>query len=56
MAITITGSIIDHQTSRSLSGYHVEAWDLYLKMSEPVASVFTDEQGTFQLHVDEAYL
>lgn len=56
MTITITGRITYHQASSNLSDLRIEAWDAYLNLNEPVASTFTDVQGTFQIQLDEAYL
>lgn len=56
MTITISGHVLDQGASQSLSGLRVEAWDAYLTINEPVASTFTGEQGSFQLHLEEAYL
>ncbi len=56
MTITINGHVLDQGASQSLSGLRVEAWDAYLTMNEPVASAFTDEQGSFQLYLEEVYL
>jgi hypothetical protein len=53
MTITINGHVLVHETSQNL---RVETWDASFHLSQPVASTFTDAQGAFKLHLDEAYL
>lgn len=56
MTNTISGHVLDHEASQRLSDLRIEAWDASLNLSQPVAITFTDGQGTFQMHLDEAYL
>jgi hypothetical protein len=52
---SIDGRVVDTMTGRGVQGLRVEAWDKARVYDDSVGSAISDEQGAFQIQIDQSY-